>query len=73
MQSFIDYVLSFYGRDGIYAMGATRTMVSDTINNYLDYANQVWIGTDIEFGYDSTDREIIRDRMIKDFGLVFPS
>ena len=73
MQAFINYVLAFYGRNGIYDMGATRTMVCDTINKYLDYANEVWIGTDISFGYDSTDREIIRDRLIEDYGLVFPS
>ena len=72
MQSFVNYVLGFYGRHGIYAMGATRTMVCDTINKYLDYSNQVWIGTDISFCYDTYDRELIRDMLIKDYGLVFP-
>ena len=80
MQAFIDYVLAFYGRNGIYDMGATRTMVCDTINKYLDFANELWILPDSDwrerympFGYDSTDREIIRDMMIEDYGLVFPS
>ena len=80
MQSFIDYVLEYYGRDGIWDMGATRTMVCDTINKYLDCANQQWslpksygMAYLIPFGYDSTDREIIRDMMIRDYGLVFPN
>ena len=80
MNAFINYVLAFYGRDGIYDMGATRTMVCNTINKYLDSANEVWIlpksdwrKGSISFGYDSTDREIIRDMMIEDYGLVWPS
>ena len=80
MQSFVNYVLGYYGRHGIYSMNATRTMVCDTINKYLDFSNELWIlpksdwrEGSISFGYDSTDREIIRDMMIEDYGLVFPS
>ena len=75
MQAFINYVLGFYGRDGIYDMGATRSMVCDIINTYL--VGDVWIvpnhpyGT-LSFGYDSTDRELIRDLLIDDYSLVFP-
>ena len=78
MQSFIDYVLYFYGRDGIYSMDATRSMVCNTINKYLDLDGGVWRlpksygAYIIAFGYDTTDREVIRDMMIKDYGLVFP-
>ena len=32
MQDFVKYVLGFYGRGGIYDMGATRSMVCDIIN-----------------------------------------
>lgn len=75
MQSFIDYVLGFYGRDGIWDMGATRTMVCDIINTYL--VGDVWVVPDhpygtLSFGYDSTDRELIRDLLISDYSLVFP-
>ena len=75
MQSFIDYVLGFYGRDGIWDMGATRTMVCDIINTYL--VGDVWVVPDhpygtLSFGYDSTDRELIRDLLIDDYSLVFP-
>ena len=75
MQSFIDYVLGFYGRDGIWDMGATRTMVCDIINTYL--VGDVWVVPDhpygtLSFGYDSTDRELIRDLLISDYSLAFP-
>ena len=75
MQAFINYVLAFYGRDGVYDMGATRTMVCDIINTYL--VGDVWIvpkhpyGT-LDFGYDTLDRELIRDLLIEDYSLVFP-
>ena len=79
MQSFVNYVLDYYGRHGIYCMDATRSMVCDTINKYLDLANGVWklpkwwgVPNTIPFSYDSTDREIIRDMMIKDYGLIMP-
>ena len=83
MQSFINYVLRFYGRQGIYAMGATRSMVCDTINKYLDLANGRWklpveyttiapCTKDIEFCYDTMDRELIRDLLMLDYGLIFP-
>ena len=83
MQDFVKYVLGFYGRDGIYDMGATRTMVCDTINKYLNLTTNTWklpveyttiapCTKDIEIGYDTIDRELIRDLMMLDYGLVFP-
>ncbi len=79
MQSFVNYVLDYYGRHGIYCMDATRSMVCDTINKYLVLANGVWrlpksygMAYIIAFSYDSTDREIVRDMMIKDYGLSMP-
>ena len=76
MQDFVKYVLGFYGRGGIYDMGATRSMVCDIINTYL--VGDVWVVPDhpygtLSFGYDSTDRELIRDLLISDYSLVFPN
>ena len=76
MQSFIDYVLGYYGRDGIWDMGATRTMVCDIINTYL--IGDVWVVPDhpygtLSFGYDTIDRELIRDLLESDYSLVFPA
>ena len=75
MQSFINYDLEYYGRNGIWDMGATRTMVCDIINTYL--VGDVWVVPDhpygtLSFGYDSTDRELIRDLLISDYSLAFP-
>ncbi len=68
MQSFIDYVYNFYGKHGIYAMNATRTMICNSTNKHI---NQ--IGGLVNFGYDSYDREAIRDILIEDYQLVFPN
>ena len=83
MQSFVNYVLFYYGRNGIYSMGATRTMVCDTINKYLDLANGIWklpieyttippCTKNIAFSYDTMDRELIRDLLMLDYGLTMP-
>tara|TARA_B000000557_G_C20737443_1_gene427016 strand:+ start:217 stop:474 length:258 start_codon:yes stop_codon:yes gene_type:complete len=69
---FVDYVYSFYGSNGLYDMNATRNQILSVINMWLDLDSMTWIGKNAEFCYDSTDREIIRDYLIKDFGLVFP-
>jgi hypothetical protein len=67
MQSFIDYVYNFYGKHGIYGMNATRTMICNATNKHI---NQ--IGGLVNFGYDSTDREAIRDILIEDYALIWP-
>ena len=48
-------------------MNATRTMICDATNKHI---NQ--IGGLVNFGYDSTDREAIRDIMIEDYALIWP-
>ena len=63
MKDFYDYVLSFYGPDGIYPIGATLDMVMEATAKYLQKD-----GTD--FCGDSFDREHIRDIMLRDYGLV---
>lgn len=61
---FIDYVLSFYGPDGIYPMGATNEMIIDATIEYLTTPGTKWCGG------DSFDREMVGIIMIKRFGLV---
>ena len=60
---FINYVLSFYGPGGIYDMNATEDMILD--------ATQKYITEGADFCGDSIDRELIRDIMIRDYGLTF--
>ncbi len=60
---FINYVLSFYGPGGIYDMGATADMILE--------ATQKYITEGADFCGDSIDRELIRDIMIRDYGLTF--
>lgn len=55
MKEFIDYVLSFYGKGGLYDIGATEEEVKTALNIRLK------IRQDIEFDGDSYDREIVRD------------
>ena len=54
MNDFIEYVMSFYGPEGIYEMNATREEVEDALAIRLK-------NTEIEFAADSYDRELIRD------------
>ena len=67
MQDFIDYVYDYYGKHGIWDMNATRTMIRNATNKHI---NQ--IGGLVNFGYDTVDREAIRDIMIEDYSLVWP-
>jgi hypothetical protein len=62
MEEFYDYVLAFYGDDGIYKIGATRDMVME--------ATQKYISSGADFCGDSFDREHIRDIMLNDYGLT---
>ena len=63
MTEFYDYVLSFYGENGIYPIGASLDMVMEATEKYLNTP-----GTD--FCGDSFDREHVRDIMLRDYGLV---
>ena len=66
MSEFYDYVLSFYGSDGIYPMDATLDMVMEATEKYLKQDIIMFCG-------DSFDRENVRDIMIRDYGLTFPN
>jgi hypothetical protein len=55
---FIDYVLDFYGKGGIYDFGATKQMVvAATIERIERYPHT-------PFDSDSIDREWVRDIML---------
>lgn len=58
MNTFIDYVMSFYGSNGIYDIKATRDEVTKATNIL-----QIIKGT--EFEGDSIDREQVRDIILQ--------
>lgn len=63
MTEFYNYVLSFYGENGIYPIGATLDMVMEATAKYLKSPETYFCG-------DSFDREHVRDIMLKDYDLV---
>ena len=64
LTEFFYYVMSFYGAGGIYDMNATEDMILE--------ATQKHITEGADFCGDSIDRELVRDIMIRDYGLTFP-
>jgi len=68
INDFIDYVMSFYGADGLYPIqGINRTLVRKAINDLIRIAKikgQVFLG-------DSIDREQVRDLLISKYNLSF--
>lgn len=62
---FYQYVLSFYGKDGLYPMGATVPDIMAATKILIDAVGDA-------FDADSMDREDVRDILIKDFGYVWP-
>ena len=65
---FTDYVFSFYGKDGIYDMGATKEQIKKA--TYARLNSLKYVKT--PFDQDTVDREIVRDILIDKFGLTFP-
>ena len=65
LSDFYHYVLSFYGENGIYNMGATLDMVMEATKKYINSSD--------EFCGDSFDREHVRDIMIDTYQLKFPN
>lgn len=65
LDQFYSYVLSFYGKNGIYDMGATLDEVMEATAKYLK-------SPETKFEGDSFDREHVRDIMINDYDLKFP-
>ena len=65
INDFIGYVMSFYGSDGIYPMGANRTIVRKATNDVIRICKikgQSFCG-------DSIDRELVRDLLIDKYKL----
>ena len=58
------YVLSFYGPNGVYPMGANLRQVQRATNTLIKEHFPV--------EFDSVDREHVRDILVRDFGLTFP-
>jgi hypothetical protein len=67
-KAFVDYVYSFYGRGGIYDMGALKRDIQQATRDYLNKPN---CNFDAPNG-DSLDRENVRDILIADYGYKFP-
>jgi|TARA_B100000085_G_scaffold204883_1_gene188484 hypothetical protein len=66
-KEFIDYVYSFYGKDGIYDQNRTKEQISYALLMYLDDCQEM----DMEWGDgDSLDRERVRDYMNEFYGPV---
>ena len=63
MNEFVDYVYDFYGKNGIYDMGATVSQIQTATIHY--------IGSDdsLPFYGDSLDRERVRDILTSKFNL----
>jgi hypothetical protein len=59
--AFINYMTKFYGHGGIYDMKATKDMITQATEKY--------IAEGADFCGDSTDREFVRDIMIRDYRL----
>lgn len=68
INDFIDYTMSFYGPDGIYPMGANRTVVRKATNDIIKIARI----KGEKFCGDSIDRELVRDLLISKYNLKFP-
>jgi hypothetical protein len=67
INDFIDYVLSFYGPDGLYPMSANRTVVRKATNDIIKIVKI----KGQEFCGDSIDREQVRDLLISKYNLSF--
>ena len=58
-ETFVEYILDFYGKGGIYDFGATRDDVLLALGMRLQSATP-----EFPFDGDSIDRELVRDFML---------
>ena len=63
MNEFVSYVYDFYGKNGIYDMGATRDNITTATIDYLASDDS------LPFYGDSLDRERVRDILTSKFNL----
>lgn len=67
LNHFIDYVMKFYGADGIYPItGINRTLARKATSDVMRIAKI----KEVEFCGDSFDREQVRDLLIDKYNLV---
>ena len=66
MNEFVSYVYDFYGKNGIYDMGAT---VSQITTATIDYLSSLLSKGEYTFCGDSLDRERVRDILTSKFNL----
>ena len=66
IKEFVNYVYDFYGKGGVYDMGAT---VSQITTATIDYLSSLLSKGEYTFCGDSLDRERVRDIMISKFNL----
>ncbi len=59
--TFIDYVHSFYGKDGVYDFGATKEDITLATAVYLRNLGKQ------DFAADSIDREHVREVLLNEF------
>jgi hypothetical protein len=67
VKEFYDYVLSFYGEGGIYAMNATLAQVKNVTATH----KKILKLQDHKFLGDSYDRECVRDLLMSKYQLQF--
>ena len=73
MFDFIIYLKDFYGNGGIYDMGADDMQILMATEKHIKNVGFYGKNNDGGFSADSRDREMIRDILISDFGLVHPN
>ena len=66
IKEFVSYVYDFYGKGGIYDMGATISQITTAT---IDYLSDCLSKQQYTFCGDSLDRERVRDIMIEKFNL----
>lgn len=68
MNEFADYVLEFYGVDGLYPMGVTRDDILIATGMRMVMCQVL----NVPYEADSIDREAVRDILIERFGYKWP-
>lgn len=64
-ENFVNYVNSFYGKEGIYPLGVSFEVIEFACEEYYNkYA--------VSFEADTIDREKVRDLIISEYGGIFP-
>ena len=65
MNEFVSYVYDFYGKNGIYDMGATVSQIQTATIDYIASDDS------LPFYGDSLDRERVRDILLEEYNYKF--